>query len=761
VVNDTEVGERQRTMDGEGGRTVLELAVVGPFEPHQPVGEHLEIVTSRFRLTYDKGPFTASGLSLAVGGGVSAYHSVWRYGQEVQGLGGTARTLDGADGPVPLEPGVVSRSGFAVIDDSTSLVFDADGWVAPRDGERTDLYVFAYGHDYAEALRAFYTVSGPVPVLPRFTLGNWWSRYHRYSADNYRELIQRFREEGIPFSVSVIDMDWHLVDIPAHHGSGWTGYTWNRELFPDPAAFLGWLHENGLRVTLNVHPADGVRAFEDAYPAMAEALGRDAATGDPIVFDVTDRAFLQAYFEVLHRRLEADGVDFWWLDWQSGPHSKVAGIDPLWMLNHFHFLDNGRDGRRAVTLSRNAGPGSHRYPIGFSGDTVISWASLQFQPHFTASAATIGYGWWSHDIGGHFQGSRDDELTTRWVQFGTFSPIMRLHSGAHTFITKEPWTFSTDARAVMTSFLRLRHRLVPYLHTMNHRAATDGLPLVLPMYFAFPHAEEAYSVPNQYAFGTELVVAPITEPADPCTGLGRVRAWLPDGLWVDLLTDVVYDGGRETYLHRDLTTIPVLARAGGIVPLDAALVGNDLPNPVHLEVMVVVGSDGRFELVEDDDTRAGDLARTPIAFDQATGTLEIGRPRGAPDVIPAVRSWTLTFPALSDEVTPAASVDGRPVQARLRRESTRTSVTVEDVPRSACLRMDLGADPQLRDNDVHNRLFRVLDRAQTKYAIKTRVMAIATADRPLAVRLAHLEALDLEPALATAINEILLARTTG
>ena len=175
--------------------------------------------------------------------------------------------------------------------------------------------------------------------------------------------------------------------------------------------------------------------------------GHDTSDEAPITFDITDPAFVEAYLGILHRRLEDQGVDFWWIDWQSGPHSRVPGIDPLWMLNHFHFLDSGRDGRRPLVLSRYAGPGSHRYPVGFSGDTVISWESLDFQPEFTATASNIGYGWWSHDIGGHFGGVRDDELTTRWVQYGVFSPILRLHSSNNPFLVKEPWAFGAEARA--------------------------------------------------------------------------------------------------------------------------------------------------------------------------------------------------------------------------------------------------------------------------------------------------------------------------
>ncbi|WP_028047448.1 glycoside hydrolase family 31 protein [Cellulomonas sp. URHE0023] len=714
---------------------------------------HLEVLTDRLHLVYDRGPFSTSGLSVSVRGGISAYHSVWRYGEDGDGLGGTARTLDLADGAIPLEPGVVSRDGFAVLDDSRSMLLEADGWVAPRDGSRTDLYLFAYGHDYRAALQAFYAVSGPAPVLPRWALGNWWSRFHRYTAESYAALLDRFAAEGIPFSVAVLDMDWHVTDVDPAIGSGWTGYTWNRELFPDPGAFLGSLHDRGLRVTLNVHPADGVRAHEDAYPEMARALGRSVESGDPISFDVTDRAFLDAYFDVLHRGLEADGVDFWWLDWQSGPHSRVVGIDPLWMLNHFHFLDSARDGRRPLTFSRYAGPGSHRYPVGFSGDTLISWASLAFQPYFTATAANIGYGWWSHDIGGHMFGSKDDELATRWVQLGVFSPILRLHSSADAFTTKEPWTFEPAARAAMTAHLRLRHRLVPYLHSMNHRAAHEGRPLVEPLYHEWPDAPEAYDAPGQFLFGSELMVAAITEPADARTRTGAVRAWLPAGTWVDVLTGLAYEGGRQVILHRDLATIPVLARAGALVVLDGDEVpGNDPVSPSRLEVLVVVGADGAFTLLEDDGTDAG-TASTRLAFDQETGTLTISPATGATECLPATRRWTVTFVSFDGD---DPVVDALP--AHVVRAGGRLSVVVDDVPVGSALTVRLRSHPELSPNDVPARLFALLDRAQIAYDLKSRIQAIATSDAPLAVRVSHLQSLALDQALATAVGEILLAR---
>jgi alpha-glucosidase (family GH31 glycosyl hydrolase) len=693
----------------------------------------LEIVTERLRLVYDRRPFSPAGLSIQVRGDVSNYRSVWRYGEPVRDLGGTARTLDNVDGCLPLGPGVVSRFGFAELDDSRSFLFTDDGWVSPRDGDGIDTYVFSYGHDYAGALEAFYAVSGPQPVLPRWALGNWWSRYHAYSADSYLELLDRFDQERLPFSVAVLDMDWHRVDsVPSHFGSGWTGYSWERSLFPDPEGFLAELHRRGLRVTLNVHPADGVRGFEDAYPAMAEALGGDAAGEEPIAFDPTDPAFLKAYFEVVHHALEDQGVDFWWLDWQQGPHSRIAGIDPLWMLNHFHFLDSGREHRRPLTFSRYAGPGSHRYPVGFSGDTIISWASLDFQPEFTATASNVGYGWWSHDVGGHLGGDRDDELATRWVQLGVFSPILRLHSSSNPFLVKEPWMYPSEAREAMGEALRFRHRLVPYLHTMNHRAAADGVPLVRPMYHLAPGDRRAYDVPNQFAFGSELLVAPITAPRDPVTLRGSVRAWLPAGTWTDIFTGTVYDGDRELELHRDGRTIPALLRAGGILPLAAADDLDATRNPERLEVLVALGADGELTLIEDDGTGATPedipAARTPITL--RGGTVEIGPAEDPHDLLPAERAWTVTFLGLGVSHT----VTGPPSQA---------------------LRVEAGeGEPPSRSEA----LFEILNSAHFGHAAKAVAWRTLSSALPDAAKLAELHAQGLPRALLGALAELLTAR---
>src|SRR5918998_1577328 len=352
-------------------------------------------------------------------------------------LRGARRTVDRVRGAASLDPGLVSRSGWALVDDTAGVVFsEGDGWVEarPDNVNYQDWYLLGHRHDYAGALAEYTRFGGAIPLVPRFVLGAWWSRYWPYGEPDVREIVAGFREHGLPLDVFVLDMDWHTPD-------SWTGYTWNRELFPDPEGFLAWLHGQHLHTTLNLHPALGVQPFEESYAAFAEALGADPAGGEAVPFRIGDRRFVRSYFELLHHPLEDQGVDFWWIDWQQGSRSEIAGLDPLPWLNHLHFADMARrHPRRPLVFSRWGGLGSHRYPVGFSGDSFSLWPALRFQPRYTAAGANVGYAWWSHDIGGHV-GVADPELYVRWVQFGALSPVLRLHSTDDPGFERLPWRF--------------------------------------------------------------------------------------------------------------------------------------------------------------------------------------------------------------------------------------------------------------------------------------------------------------------------------
>ncbi len=613
---------------------------------------------------------------------------LWQYDDLDQGnLGGTGRTLDGVRGKMPIERGLLSRQGWTVVDDTASLVFTAQGWLAPRQAAEgyQDLYFFGYGSRYQELLQDYFRISGPVPMLPRWALGNWWSRYWKYSEQELGDLMREFKARQVPLSVCIIDMDWHITQT-GNTCSGWTGYTWNRELFPDPPRFIQFLHDLGLRTALNLHPAEGVHPHEAAYPQMAQAMGIDPASGAPVACDLEDPQFTRAYFDYLHHPLEAEGIDFWWMDWQQGNPSRLPGLNLLWWINHLHYYDLGRGGvKRPFIFSRWGGLGNHRYPIGFSGDSIIAWDSLAFQPYFTATAANVGFGWWSHDIGGHMNGISDAELYTRWVQLGLFSPILRLHSTNNRFLDRRPWGYGPGPFEVTRRAMQLRHAFIPYLYSMAWRFYTQGIPPIRPMYHLAPGSEAAYVCPNQYTFGSELIAAPFITPADPDTRLSRQVVWLPEGDWFHFFTGRRLPGDRWHAQYGTLEDIPLFARAGAILPLGPMTGWGGVDNPDRLEVSIFPGADNTFELYEDDGVSnayvGGQYAITRISqeWSLAQTILRIHPAQGARQVLPPRREVKLIFRGILSPQAVEVEINGQAATASTHFDPAARSLVVEGI----------------------------------------------------------------------------------
>ncbi len=644
-------------------------------------GRKLTIKTDALTLTYlpvGDGRFTANDLSIALT--VDGKPVVWKPGAiDPENLKGTTRTLDGAIGAKTKEPignGFISRSGWAIADDSTRPLFDSadfrflEGenspwpWVVQRPpGDRQDCYFFGYGHDYRKALGDYVRIAGRIPLPPRFAFGAWWSRYWAYSDQEIEQIIRGFRENSTPLDVFVIDMDWHLnkeqlaaagnVD-QAGQTLGWTGYTWNKLLFPDPQAFLTRLHADGLKTSLNLHPASGVQPWEAAYPEMARAMGIDPATKKFVPFDITNKKFATNYLNILHHPLEKEGIDFWWLDWQQQPTTNVPGLNPTWWLNYVHFTDQQREGKRPLLFHRWGGLGNHRYQIGFSGDTVSVWESLAFQPWFTATAANVGYAYWSHDIGGHMPGVVDPELFTRWVQFGAFSPILRTHTTKNADAERRIWAYPEPYSAILRSTFQLRYALIPYIYTEGRRTYDTGVAFLRPMYYDYPEDDAAYSSGHQYLFGAQMIVAPIVAPADKISGLAKQTVWIPKGEWIE------WPGGRHftgpTSVDRDFSIeqIPIYVKSGAIIPMQPPMLhtGEKPVDPLIVNVWPLApGESTSYSLYEDSgasvDYQRGIFARTPIKATQAgdTLTVEIGTAQGSYPGMLTARAFEVRLPA--------------------------------------------------------------------------------------------------------------------
>ena len=661
-------------------------------------GAWIEIATPKMVLRYRKnsGPFTASNLSVR-SPKRAAVPFVWKPGMQQKGnLKGTYRTLDGYDGDtyvyderrpkMPIEDGLLATDGWTLIDDSDNFLFDGDKeweWVEKRpDDGAQDWYFLAYGHDYKAALRDFTLFAGKMPLPPRYAFGYWWSRYWAYSDKELRTLVKNFRAYDIPLDVLVIDMDWHYTDGDR---GGWTGWSWNRTLFPDPAKFLRWLDGEGIRSTFNLHPADGVRCGEDSYADVARDMGIDPASKQTVPWVSSDKKFIRSIFRRILTPMERDGVDFWWLDWQQQPTDPaVEGLSNTWWLNYVFFSDmeKNRD-VRPMLYHRWGGLGNHRYQIGFSGDASITWASLDFQPYFNSTASNVLYGYWSHDIGGHHMADRiDPELYIRWMQFGALSPVMRTHSAKSAGLKKEVWNFAPEHADILRSTIRQRYALAPYIYTMARKAYDEGISLCRPMYYEWPEASEAYAFRNQYLFGDDILVAPVTAPGKE--GYATVKVWLPEGKWYEWQTGTMLDGGRTVERTFALDEYPVYVRAGAILPMYGDTVKNLNANDEEILLTLFPGGSGEFSLYEDngDDKRyAAEFARTHLKSVRNGNllTVTVGKRTGAYCGMPAERKFSVKV--LASAAPASVTVDGAKADWTYLGEEF---ALVVEIPRTDC-----------------------------------------------------------------------------
>lgn len=634
----------------------------------------LTITTPALTLTYLKnGKFSDKNLKAVFT--LNGKEVVWTPGMEnPQNLLGTTRTLDGADGSKlkePMEQGILSRAGWSLIDDSQRHVLTPDGseweeWIEARpEGDRQDLYLFAYGHDYKQALADYALVAGRAPMPPKYTLGYWWSRYWQYSDNEFVDLVNKLKSMDVPIDVLIVDMDWHETwglrksNSPKdEYGQriGWTGYTWQKELFPSPANFLKWTENEELKVALNLHPASGIQPYEAVYDDFTKEYGW-SEKGKSVPFKIDERKWADAYFKTVLEPMERDGVDFWWLDWQQWKESKYTpGLSNTFWLNHtfFNHAERQNPGLRPFIYHRWGGLGSHRYPLAFSGDTYATWPMLAYLPYFTATASNVNYGWWGHDIGGHMfhktQKATDPELYTRWLQYGVFTPIFKTHSTKDPRIERCIWCFP-DHMFLMRDAIRLRYTLAPYIYNAARENYDTGVGMCRPMYYDYPESDKAYETPEQFMFGNDILATTITQPVDSITGLAPRTIWFPEGTWFDCATGSMYEGGRTEELHYTLAENPHYAKAGSIIPMNPATVKN-LQQPCDTLVLTFIpGGDGQLRHYEDDGMSQQyktNYAVTTVSKKQEGNTVRVrispreGSFAGASDN----RSYELRFPAV-------------------------------------------------------------------------------------------------------------------
>ena len=536
--------------------------------------------------------------------------------------------------------GVVSRGGWTVVDDSGNYILSSvegewfDNKLKSRDD--TDMYLFGHGHNYRQALYDYTRIAGYIPLLQKPMLGAWHTRWYDYDAHSLKSLLRQFNVNDLPLDVVTLDMNWHTKD-------GWTGFSWDRQLFPYPNDTLAELHAEGLLVGGNIHDADGLGKWEETYAQMCSATGH-ANNGDTIPFQPLNEKYMRGLGDIT---LKQSGFDFTWPDWQQGGTAGGMNGDrmnPTFLVNHVRGTDfiRRKENLRDAVLARWGGMGSHRYPVGFSGDvSSLSWECFAYQPFYSVVAANVGYGW-SHDLVGP---ADNHELHVRWIQFGAYSSVLRLHDRgmsagdcAYTgnCAVVNVWELPTRFFEPIRTVMQKRVALLPYIYTAQRQAFETGVSLVYPLYYDWPEQGAAYTIsPNgefaEYMFGPDMLVSPITRAGDMNTKVSSKSIWLPPGLWYDDVFGVLMRGGGNSFRQSyHLNDVPVFFRAGAIVPR--------LPNPSKvgvaskpfddLDIYIYPGaSSGSFRLYEDDgaslDYLKGEFAYTTISYTRTADSVSV------------------------------------------------------------------------------------------------------------------------------------------
>jgi len=636
---------------------------VPKFEVNQD-SKFLEVSTKYFKLSYTKeAPITQSSLRVSLVG----TESMWYYNHpEVKTYDASLTSFENEK----YIKGIYSVEGFSSIDDSKSLMIDPNGNLVRRTNDNIDIYLFMYNNDFNMALRDYFSLTGKAQLIPRYALGNWWSKNYAYNENSLVKLFDRFEREEIPISTLLFDIPWHITE-----NKYLTGYSFDKKLIPDPKKFIDNMHKRGVRVGVNINPKEGIYPHEEMYSKVIEYI--KVAPNTAISFAPFNPQFIDVLFKILLHPLEIVGVDFFWLDY---PNTDKTSF----LLTHYMYLDSGRnEAKRNMLMSKNPLVAAHRYGVLYSGRSKVSFDTLRKLPFINTSAANIGISWWSHDIGGFKDGIEDGELYIRYIQFGCFSPIFRISVNSGRYYKREPWRWDVRTSAIVKEYMQLRHKLIPYIYSEAYKYYDEGMPIVSPLYHRQKELFYDYYFKNEYYFGSELIVSPITDQKDKLMNRVIHKVYLPEGIWYDFKTGKKFPSGSYVSFFKD-EDYPVFARSGAIIPMSTK-VDNVASIPEELEIHVFPGKNNTYTLYEDDGIsnlyKSGYYLKTDIDYNyQANNyTLIIRSVEGKSGIIPPTRNYKIRFrnTRKTDEVI--ANYNGSNLEVNCYEEENDFIVEIKNV----------------------------------------------------------------------------------
>lgn len=566
---------------------------------------------------------------------------VWHFGhKEVRNLKSPGFAFD-TKGKIPMIKGLYSADGFVSFDDTKNKILDEKGLFVERDNKNIDTYLLIYGYNFTDALKDYFNLTGKPAFIPRYALGNWWGRNVTYNDDSLKELMDSFINNNIPLSVLLLNSDWHKrVYNDKYYRSG---FSWNKDVYKNPEGMINYLHKQGVRIGLQVDPTEGIMPYEDNYQNVLKYLqpGKDGI----VPFNVYDPKFLDVYLKVMIHPLDNMGIDFYFNDIRDIKFQKE-----LWYLDHYQINDMKRNyEKRPMVLSRNPLHTPHRYPVLYSGKSHVKWKSLKDIMNASMHAANLGISWVAHDIGGYHEGTEDNELYTRFVQFGVFSSILKFGSEKGKYYKREPWKWGIKTFTIVKKYLELRHKLIPYLYNEAYKYYLDGSLVIKPVFYKKHEMYDDKNYQNEYYLGSELFIAPIVNKKDYVMNRVIHKFYIPEGIWYDFFTGNKFLGDKEYVSFYKDEDYPVFAKSGAIIPLGYNDNINDTTPPKNMEIHIFPGASNTYNMYEDDGVsdlyQKGFYLKSAIDYNYLPNnhTVIIRAIDGKSEIVPKTRNYKVIF----------------------------------------------------------------------------------------------------------------------
>ena len=691
---------------------------------------YLEIETDYFKLSYSKEhPFKGTmfnptkNLKIEVKG----TPAVWYYGcAEAKNYYGSNVSTETKIKKNPENKGLYSLDGMVSFDDSNNYRIGEKGNIEEPIKGNIDIYVFIYKVDFGLCVQDYFKLTGLPALIPRYALGNWWSRDKAYTEEEITTLVEKFEKREIPLSVFVLDKDWHIRES-GNRKDIRTGFTFNKELIPDSKELINTLHKKGIRVGLNIDPSEGIYPHEDSYADVKNFL--EYKSDGIISIDPLNPKILDALLKFPLSRLEDMGIDFFWNDLRD-----TSDLHKLWIYNYYIFNNLARNpAKRGMILARNSLKTAHKFPVLYAGESKVSWENFMSTPFFDLSASNIGACWWSHDIGGFNDGIEDPELYIRSVELGVFSPILRFHSASGKYYKREPWRWDTKTSKIVSDYLRLRHRLTSYLYTEAYKYHKTGSMIFQPLYYYLPKVYDDTLYRNEYYFGSELLVAPIVNKMNQIMNRTIHRFYLPEGTWYEFTTGKKYLGNRKYVSFYKEEDYPVFAKKGSIIPLSNKSNVNNTSNPTDIEIHVFPGQNNTYRLYEDDGIsslyKEGFFLITEIDYNYLPNnyTLIIRSVEGKSGIVPDKRNYKIRFRNTKKAEDVIVYFDSAQIQAtRTYNDNNDFIVEIENISTVGQLTINCkGKDIEIDAVRVLNEdIDEILSDLQIETALKEKIAAI-------------------------------------